>query len=73
MPGISQQLPQGKAHSGCAAKKLLLLGGEEVVGLLGHGGCSFPNMLGGMTVGDTGWGELSTLGTVRTAHKVGWW
>lgn len=71
MLGISRQIPWGKAHSGYAAKKLLLLGGEEVVGLLGHGGCSFPNMLGGMRVGDTAWGELSTLGTVRTAHKGG--
>lgn len=65
MPGISRQIPRGKAHSGYAAKKLLLLGGEEAVGLLGHGGCSFPNMLGGMRVGDT------ALGTVRTAHKGG--
>lgn len=32
-----------------AAKKLLLLGGEGVRGLLSCSGCSSPNMLGGMT------------------------
>lgn len=69
MPGVLQQLSRCKAHSRHAAKKFLLLRREGAVGLLGDGGYSFPKMLGGMTVGDTGWGGLSALETIRTSQR----